>query len=214
VASYLASWDKAEASSSGKGASTRGGEWVVLEGRNFGTAAESRVSSVAYEVAGNGRGYQETFHSCKKADNPRAAANNAPVSAFVGAPTKGGYYFHASTTPACVCGTYGYEYSGGAVDYTTAEVLVTSETSAREVVIPYRHKMGATSSVHVEFEHLVCSRISLVTLLLCHFSPLLQTTHASRCVTSTTAATPSQTWAAATTCKPSGRSSAPCPKRR
>jgi hypothetical protein len=37
VASYLASWDKYEASSSGTGASTAGGQWVLLEGSNFGT---------------------------------------------------------------------------------------------------------------------------------------------------------------------------------
>jgi len=118
VASYLASWDKEEASSSGSGASTRGGEWVVLEGRNFGTAAESRIKSVSYEVAGDGNTYQETFHSCQKVANPRAIK----TSAFVGAPTKDGYYFHASTTPACVCGTYGYEYKNGAVEYTTSQV--------------------------------------------------------------------------------------------
>jgi len=79
----------------------------------------SRIKSVSYEVAGDGSAYQETFHSCQRVASRRAT----DASAFVGAPTKDGYYFHASTTPACVCDIYGYDYKNGAVGYTTAKVL-------------------------------------------------------------------------------------------
>jgi hypothetical protein len=107
-----------EASSSGVGASTEGGQWVVLQGRNFGTMAESRVTQVKYSAAGNGATFEETFYTCRKASNPHAGSAVPAIAD----PTKNGYLFHASTTPACVCGTYGYEYAGGAVAYGTAEV--------------------------------------------------------------------------------------------
>ena len=46
VADYTASWDDTAAGQASGGASTRGGEWVVLNGRNFGTVAEDRIDEV------------------------------------------------------------------------------------------------------------------------------------------------------------------------
>ena len=54
VADYRTSWKAASGGSvgEGEGASTAGGQWVVLEGRNFGTVAENRIDMVTYSVAG------------------------------------------------------------------------------------------------------------------------------------------------------------------
>jgi hypothetical protein len=114
----LASWDLAEASSSGTGASTKGGQWVVLQGRNFGTVAESRITEVKYSAPDSGAGFVETFYTCQSDENLYAGKAVPTITH----PTKGGYYFHASTTPACVCGAYGYDYNGGAVTYDTTDV--------------------------------------------------------------------------------------------
>jgi|AntAceMinimDraft_5_1070358.scaffolds.fasta_scaffold87818_2 hypothetical protein len=79
-------------------------------------AAESRIDRVLYSGAEQN---DETFYSCRAARNPHRGAA-VPALVF---PTKHGAYFHASSTPSCVCDTYGYAYVDGAVAYDQVEVL-------------------------------------------------------------------------------------------
>jgi hypothetical protein len=117
IASYYASWDPTDASGSGIGAATSGGQWVVLQGRNFGTAEESSINRIRYSQTSTDDSFVSTFVPCDSKPHPMA---HAPV--VVHSPTKDGYYFHARTTPACVCGAYGYEYKGGPVETASTEV--------------------------------------------------------------------------------------------
>jgi hypothetical protein len=70
VASYDVAWEQGELVTS-TGANTRGGQWVVIQGRDFGSAAENRVDRVEYRVAtSSSTAFEETYVPCQSAMDP------------------------------------------------------------------------------------------------------------------------------------------------